>query len=42
MPAVCSGHQAALFVLLTGSVLLFRHSLGSHRKLIHNSFSCPR
>lgn len=31
-----------LFVLSTGVVLLLGHSLGSHRKLIHNSFQCPR
>jgi hypothetical protein len=27
-----------LFVVTTGIVLLFGHSLGSHRKLIHDSF----
>jgi fatty-acid desaturase len=32
----------ALFVVTTAIVLLFGHSLGSHRKLIHNSFQCPR
>jgi hypothetical protein len=32
----------ALFVASTALVLLFGHSLGSHRKLIHNSFQCPR
>ncbi|QNA97736.1 acyl-CoA desaturase [Massilia sp. Se16.2.3] len=31
-----------LFVLATGTVLLFGHSLGSHRKLIHDSFDCPK
>jgi hypothetical protein len=31
----------ALFLLITASVLLFGHSLGSHRKLIHDSFDCP-
>ncbi|MEH6436966.1 acyl-CoA desaturase [Massilia sp. DD77] len=31
----------ALFVVLTAAVLLFGHSLGSHRKLIHDSFACP-
>jgi stearoyl-CoA desaturase (delta-9 desaturase) len=30
-----------LFVVATGVVLLFGHSLGSHRKLIHDSFQCP-
>jgi stearoyl-CoA desaturase (delta-9 desaturase) len=32
----------ALFLAATGFVLLFGHSLGSHRKLIHNSFACPQ
>lgn len=32
----------ALFVVSTAVVLLFGHSLGSHRKLIHDSFQCPR
>lgn len=32
----------ALFIVSTGIVLLFGHSLGSHRKLIHDSFQCPR
>jgi stearoyl-CoA desaturase (delta-9 desaturase) len=32
----------ALFVATTAVVLLFGHSLGSHRKLIHDSFQCPR
>jgi stearoyl-CoA desaturase (delta-9 desaturase) len=32
----------ALFVVSTAIVLLFGHSLGSHRKLIHDSFQCPR
>lgn len=31
-----------LFLLSTGTVLLLGHSLGNHRKLIHNSFDCPR
>jgi fatty-acid desaturase len=31
-----------LFVTITAFVLLFGHSLGSHRKLIHNSFDCPK
>jgi stearoyl-CoA desaturase (delta-9 desaturase) len=31
-----------LFVASTACVLLFGHSLGSHRKLIHDSFQCPR
>jgi stearoyl-CoA desaturase (delta-9 desaturase) len=32
----------ALFLVSTAVVLLFGHSLGSHRKLIHNSFACPQ
>lgn len=32
----------ALFIVSTALVLLFGHSLGSHRKLIHNSFQCSR
>jgi stearoyl-CoA desaturase (delta-9 desaturase) len=31
-----------LFVVSTAVVLLFGHSLGSHRKLVHDSFQCPR
>ena len=31
-----------VFILSTAIVLLFGHSLGSHRKLIHNSFQCPK
>ena len=31
-----------LFVSSTTIVLLFGHSLGSHRKLIHDSYCCPR
>ena len=32
----------ALFATATAFVLLFGHSLGSHRKLVHNSFKCPK
>jgi fatty-acid desaturase len=32
----------ALFVVTTALVLLLGHSLGNHRKLVHNSFACPR
>ena len=32
----------AVFVSSTAAVLLFGHSLGMHRKLIHDSFQCPR
>ncbi|MEO5796358.1 MAG: acyl-CoA desaturase [Rhodoferax sp.] len=31
-----------LYGVATSCVLLFGHSLGSHRKLIHNSFQCPQ
>jgi stearoyl-CoA desaturase (delta-9 desaturase) len=31
-----------VFFLATGAVLLLGHSLGSHRKLIHNSYECPK
>jgi len=31
-----------LFMTSTAIVLLFGHSLGSHRKLVHDSFQCPR
>ncbi|HEU5135998.1 MAG TPA: acyl-CoA desaturase [Steroidobacteraceae bacterium] len=31
-----------LFLVSTAIVLLFGHSLGSHRKLVHDSYRCPR
>jgi len=31
-----------LFLACTACVLLLGHSLGSHRKLIHDSFQCPK
>lgn len=31
-----------VFLASTGMVLLLGHSLGSHRKLIHDSFQCPK
>ncbi len=31
-----------LFIVSTAFVLLFGHSLGSHRKFIHNSYQCPK
>ena len=37
-----SAAAVALYVVTTAIVLLFGHSLGSHRKLIHDSFQCPR
>lgn len=32
----------AVFLGATAIVLLFGHSLGSHRKLVHDSFQCPK
>lgn len=32
----------AAFLLATATVLLFGHSLGSHRKLVHDSYQCPK
>lgn len=32
----------ALYTIVTGFVLLLGHSLGNHRKLVHNSFQCPK
>jgi len=37
-----SAGALSLYVVSTAIVLLFGHSLGSHRKLIHDSFQCPR
>jgi hypothetical protein len=31
-----------LFFVSTAVVLLLGHSLGSHRKLVHNSYQCPK
>lgn len=31
-----------LFLVTTAGVLCFGHSLGMHRRLIHNSYECPR
>ncbi len=30
------------FLVTTSTVLLFGHSLGNHRKLVHDSFQCPK
>lgn len=37
-----SAGAVALFLVATGIVLLFGHTLGSHRKLIHNSYACSK
>lgn len=31
-----------IFLMITATVLLLGHSLGSHRKLIHDSYQCPK
>ena len=31
-----------VFLVLSGVILCFGHSLGMHRKLIHNAFDCPK
>jgi len=36
-----SWNAVLVFILLTGLVLCGGHSLGMHRKLIHDSFECP-
>jgi len=40
--ATLAWQPIALFVTVTASVLLLGHSLGSHRKLIHDSYACPK
>lgn len=40
--ATISVAAISVFLATTATVLLFGHSLGSHRKLIHNSYQCPR
>ncbi len=40
--ATFSWSAVLVFLVATGSVLLLGHSLGSHRKLIHDSYGCPR
>lgn len=37
-----SSQAFALYLGVTAFVLLFGHSLGNHRKLVHNSFQCPK
>ncbi|WGZ94975.1 MAG: acyl-CoA desaturase [Candidatus Thiothrix putei] len=32
----------AIFVIITATTLCLGHSLGMHRRLIHNSYECPR
>jgi len=40
--ATFSWTALGVFLAATGSVLLFGHSLGSHRKLVHDSYECPK
>ena len=40
--ATISVAAVAVFLASTATVLLFGHSLGSHRKLVHDSYGCPR
>jgi fatty-acid desaturase len=41
-PLTFSWSAFALFLATTTVVLLFGHSLGSHRKLVHESYQCPK
>jgi stearoyl-CoA desaturase (delta-9 desaturase) len=41
-PLTFSASAFALFVVSTAVVLLFGHSLGNHRKLVHDSYQCPK
>ena len=40
-PLLFSWSAFAVFLLLTGATLLLGHSVGFHRRLIHESFDCP-
>ena len=40
-PMLLSWSALLIFVLLTGGSLLLGHSVGFHRRLIHQSFDCP-
>lgn len=41
-PLLFSWRALLIFTLLTGASLLFGHSVGFHRRLIHRSFDCPK
>lgn len=41
-PLLFSWSAFAVFLILTGGMLLLGHSVGFHRRLIHRSFECPR
>jgi stearoyl-CoA desaturase (delta-9 desaturase) len=40
-PLTFSWEALALFIITSGITLCFGHSVGMHRKLIHDSFDCP-
>ena len=40
-PFTFSWNAVGIFLLLTGVTLCAGHSVGMHRRLIHNSFECP-
>jgi stearoyl-CoA desaturase (delta-9 desaturase) len=40
-PLTASWSGLGVFILITGSTLLLGHSVGLHRRLIHQSFACP-
>ena len=41
-PLTFSWTAFGLFLGITAVVLLLGHSLGNHRKLVHDSYQCPR
>jgi fatty-acid desaturase len=41
-PLTFTWNGLAVFIITTVTVLLFGHSLGSHRKLVHDSYQCPK
>lgn len=41
-PLLFTWDAFAVFVMLSAVTLLTGHSVGMHRRLIHNSYSCPR
>src|SRR5882724_9113825 len=41
-PLTFSWSAFTLFLVATAVVLLLGHSLGSHRKLVHQSYQCPK
>jgi len=41
-PSTFTWAALVVFLVSTGTVLLLGHSLGNHRKLIHDSFQCSR